>query len=198
MFRRVLRDLAVVATAGIVAVGVAATPAAAAPAALKGGRTTVTTAPGIATTLLRNGILPVVTKPGRVGLRFDHGLRLTASFPVTGGAVDLDPLGGDVRHRGGIKFVNLRNGKALEVGNFTIDLDTAQLTGAVNRGATRVPVFDLDLSAASIQVRGGTVVVRNVGLDLTDAAAGALNSTLRTSVFAGGLRFGSAGSDIRI
>jgi hypothetical protein len=140
----------------------------------------------------------VVTKPGRVGLRFDHGLRLTASFPVTGGAVDLDPLGGDVRHRGGIKFVNLRNGKSLEVGNFTIDLNTAQLTGAVNRGATRVPVFDLDLSAASIDVRGNTVVVRNVGLDLTDAAAGALNSTLRTSLFAGGLRFGSAGSTIRI
>jgi hypothetical protein len=198
MFRPVLCDLAVVATAGIVAVGVAGTPAAAAPAALKGGRTTVATTPGITTTLLRNGVLPVVTKPGRVGLRLDHGLRLTGSFPVAGGAVDLDPLGGDVRHRGGITFVNLRNGKALEVGNFTIDLDTAQLTAAVNRGATRVPVFDLDRSAASIRVRGGTVVVRNVGLDLTDAAAGALHSTLRTTLFTGGLRFGTAGSDIRI
>ena len=35
--------------------------------------------------------------------------------------MNLDPLGGTVEHRGGIKFVNLRNGRALEVGNFTID-----------------------------------------------------------------------------
>jgi hypothetical protein len=198
MIRHAVRRLAVLATVGLVAVGVAASPAVAAPSRLEGGRTTVTTAPGIAKTLVRNGILPVVTRPGRAGIRFDHGLRVTASFPVTGGAVSLDPLGGQVKHRGGIKFVNLRNGRSLEVGNFIIDLNTAQLTGAVNRGTTRVPVFDLDLSAASIQVKGDTVYVRNVGLDLSSAAAGALNSTLHTSLFAGGLRFGSAASTIRI
>jgi hypothetical protein len=198
MIRHLVRRLAVVATVGVVAVGVAAAPAAAATTPVDGGRTTVTTAPGIAKTLLKNGIVPIVTRPGKAGLRLDGGLRVTARFPVTGGAVSLEPLGGTVEHRGGIKFVNLRNGKALEVGNFTIDLNTGQLTGAVNRSATRVPVFDLDLSGASIEVRGNTVVVSNVGLDLTAAAAGALNDSLRTRVFAGGLRFGSAGSTIRI
>jgi hypothetical protein len=196
MIRHLVR-LAVVATVGVVAAGVTAAPAAAA-TAVDGGRTTVTTAPGIAKTLLKNGIVPIVTRPGKAGLRLDGGLRVTARFPVTGGAVSLDPLGGTVEHRGGIKFVNLRNGKALEVGNFIIDLNAGQLTGAVNRSATRVPVFDLDLSAASIRVEGDTVVVSNVGLDLTGAAAGALNDTLRTSLFAGGLRFGSAGSRIEI
>jgi hypothetical protein len=198
MIRHLVRRVAVLATVGAVAVGVAAAPASAAPASLDGGRTTVTTAKGIAGTLLRNGIVPVVTRPGRPGLTFDGGLRVTAAFPVTGGAVNLEPLGGTVEHRGGIRFVNLRNGRSLEVGNFTIDLNAGQLTGAVNRTSTRVPVFDLDLSGASIEVQGSTVVVRGVGLDLTSAAAGALNSTLRTSLFAGGLRFGTAGSRIEI
>lgn len=198
MIRHALRRLTVITTVAVVTAGLAAGPAAAAPAAVTGGRTTVTTAPGIATTLLRNGIVPVVTAPGRAGVTLNQGLRVKASFPVTGGAVQLEPLAGQVTHRGGIKFVNLRTFKALEVGNFTIDLNTGQLTGAVNRGATRVPVFDLDLSAASIEVRGSTVVVSNVGLDLTAVAATALNDALRTRVFAGGLRFGTAGSKIRI
>jgi hypothetical protein len=185
--------------AAVALTGVAAT---AAPAAATGstgakglsGRTSVVTAPGIAQTLLHNGILPIVTPPGQVGLDFSNGLALRATFPVTGGNPTLEPLGGQVLHRGGIKFVNLRNGKALEVGNFTIDLNTGQLTGAVNRSATRVPVFTLDLSAATIDVAGNVVTITGVGLVLTDGAAAALNGSLGTSLFAGGLRFGSASS----
>src|SRR3712207_6720162 len=102
--RRVLA-VAVVAFAGI---GLMAAPAQATNG--KGtetklsGRTTVVTAPGIATRLLRNGIVPVVTSPGKFGIRYNGGLAVSASFPVTGGEVALNPPSGDILHRGGIKF----------------------------------------------------------------------------------------------
>ena len=190
---RTIGRLAVVAAVAFTGVAVAAGPAAAKGSSTGlSGRTSVVTAPGIATTLLRNGILPIVTSPGSARLAYNGGLAVRATFPVTGGNPTLEPLGGQVLHRGGIKFVNLRNRTALEVGNFTIDLNSGQLTGAVNRGSTRVPVFTLDLSRASITVTGNVVRITGVGLVLTDAAAGALNATLKVGVFAGGLRFGSA------
>jgi hypothetical protein len=206
MLRRAVRQVTVIAAAGLMAVGMAASTATAASAAphkttmatVKSGTTTVTTAPGIAKALLDNGVLPIVTSPGRAGVKFDHGLRLVAAFSVTGGKVSLKPLGGTVLHKGGIKFVNINTGKALEVGDFTIDLKKGQLTGAVNRTKTRVPVFKLDLSHATIEAKGKTVFVRNVGLDLTGAAAGALNQSLGTKLFAEGLRFGSANSTVNL
>ena len=165
---------------------------------VKGGRTTVTTGPGIAATLLKNGILPVVTWPGREGIVTKGGFAVTTGFPVTGGRASLAPLGGTVNHKGGIKFYNVANGSSLQVGNFIIDLSAGNLTGTVNGTATRVPVFTLDLSKAGISVKGSTVTFTNVGLVLTDTAAGALNQTLGTSLFAGGLRFGSAKSTVKL
>lgn len=69
-------------------------------AAVGGGRTTVTTGPGIANTLVSHGIQPIVTRPGREGLRTLGGLAVTGSFPVTGGSASLSPLGGEVLHKG--------------------------------------------------------------------------------------------------
>lgn len=73
MRHRVLRSLAITGAAAAVLLVAApagtasAAPAAAAPSAataLRGGTTTVTTGPGIAGTLLRNGILPLAVPPG--------------------------------------------------------------------------------------------------------------------------------------
>ncbi len=50
----------------------------------------------------------------------------------TGGRVSLSPLGGRVEHRGGILFINLKNGKQVKVGAFTINLNHGDLTGIVN------------------------------------------------------------------
>jgi len=104
-----LKRLAVVAFTALVGVGVAAGPAQATDGdGHRGlsGRTTVTTAPGIAEALVQNGVLPIVTAPGTQGLRYDGGLTVTAAFPVTGGRVALNPPSGKVYHRGGITFVN--------------------------------------------------------------------------------------------
>jgi hypothetical protein len=199
---RVLRSLTIAGVAAAAAVLIApAGTAAAAPStatALKGGTTTVTTGPGIAGTLLRNGILPLAVPPGRQSFGYNRGLTTSFSFPVTGGAVDLTTLAGTIEHRGGITFVNLRNGKRLTVSNFVIDTTTGVLTGLVNRTATRVPVFTLDLSAATVSAKGNKVAVGNIDVRLTAVAAGALNQALGTQVFAGGLDLGTARTSLRV
>jgi hypothetical protein len=201
--RGFLRTLAVTgaATAALLGAGLTGTAAAQAPAAtrLTGGTTTVTTGPGVAGALLRAGILPVATPPGRQSFSVGrHGLATSFSFPVTGGAVDLTTLAGTIKHRGGIVFINLRNGKRLSVSDFVIDTTTGTLTGRVNRTSTRVPVFTLDLSAATVSASGHQVKVGNIDVRLTAAAAGALNQTLGTSVFAGGLDIGTARTSLRV
>jgi len=174
-----------------------AAPATATP--LAGGTTTVTTGPGIAATLLRNGILPLATPPGRQSIGISHGSLTTSfSFPVTGGAVDLATLAGTIRHRGGIVFINLRTGKKLAIDNFVIDTRTGTLTARVNRTSTRVPVFALDLSAATVSATGRQVKVGNIDVRLTAVAAGALNSALGTHVFSGGLDLGTARTTLRV
>ena len=201
--RFLLRSLtaATAVTAALLVGGLGGT-AAAAPATatpLVGGTTTVTTGPGIAATLLRNGILPVATPPGRQSFGFGSGgLRTSFSFPVSGGAVDLSTLAGTIIHRGGIVFINLRNGKRLTVDNFIIDTSTGTLTGRVNRTSTRVPVFDLDLSAATVSANGNRVKVGNIDVRLTATAAGALNQALATHLFAAGLDIGTARTTLRV
>jgi hypothetical protein len=197
-----LRSAVVVAAVSAAALtGGLVSPAAAeaaAPTRLVGGTTTVTTGPGIAATLLRNGILPLATPPGRQSFGYDRGLTTSFSFPVTGGAVDLTTLAGTIEHRGGIVFVNVRNGKKLKVSDFVIDTTTGVLTGRVNATSTRVPVFQLDLSAATVNARGNQVKVGNIDVRLTGVAAGALNSALGTSVFAEGLDIGTARTALRV
>ncbi len=187
---------AVALTGGLVSPAAAE---AAAPTRLIGGTTTVTTGPGIAQTLLRNGILPLATAPGRQSFGLDRtGLTTSFSFPVTGGAVDLATLGGTIEHRGGIVFLNVRNGKKLKVSNFVIITTTGVLTGRVNDTSTRVPVFQLDLSAATVAARGSRVNVGNIDVKLTADAAGALNAALGTHVFAAGLDLGTAKTALRV
>lgn len=166
---------------------------------IKGGTTTVTTGSGIAPTLLKNKLFAYAVGPGRTSVSAKGGLALKFSFPVTGGKANLKPLGGKVRHKGGIAFVNLANGKRVKVGDFTIDLSKKVLTGTVNGDPkTRVPIFKLDLSKAKVAKKGHSVTARGVKLKLTGTAAGALNGALSTKVFAAGLPLGTAYSHLRV
>ena len=113
------------------------------------------------------------------------------TFPVTGGRVTLSPLGGTIDHRGGILFLNVKNGKKIEVSRFTIDLTHADLTGIVNGNPqARVPLFRLDLSHARLAAGKHIVTARGIGLTLTAAAAKALNAALGTKLFSAGLKLG--------
>ncbi|MCD0482398.1 hypothetical protein LO771_08270 [Streptacidiphilus sp. ASG 303] len=196
-----VRSAVAVAAAAVVVAGVGAAPASAhgpASVRVKSGTTKVTLAPAVTRALLKAGILPVVTRPGHAGLAFGGGqATLTASFPVTGGRLTPSPLGGTIEHRGGLRFVNLHNGKSLEVRDFVIDLKHGNLTGRVAGTRTRVPVFTLDLSKARVHLGKHSATASNVGLNLTKTAAGALDATLKTKAFAGGLKVGTATTNPR-
>ena len=92
----------------------------------------------------------------------------------------------------------LRTGRSLTISNFVIDTRTGALTARVNRTSTRIAVFTLDLSAATVDASGNTVKVGNIDVRLTAAAAGALNQTLGTHVFTGGLDLGTARTTLRV
>jgi hypothetical protein len=166
---------------------------------LRGGATAVTTAPGIAPTLLNNGIVPLATAPGTESVLFPNsGTAARFTFPVTGGSVTLSPLGGKVNHAGGILFVNVKNGKTIEVSRFTIDLAHADLTGIVNGNPkARVPLFRLDLSHAKLTAGKHVATAKGIGVKLTSTAAKALNAALGTKLFSGGLKLGTASTLLR-
>jgi hypothetical protein len=207
---RTFRNLAAVTMiAGLLAGSAAATASAAAtrpkaaPTAatvhLRGGATSVTTAPGIAQALLKNGIVPLATWPGSQSLWVSKsGAAVRFAFPVTGGRVALSPLGGYVYHRGGILFLNISNGKQVKVSRFTIDLSHGDLTGIVNGNPkARVPLFRLDLSHAQLMAGKHVVFAKGIGLKLTSVAARALNAALGTKLFGAGLRLGTAATALR-
>jgi hypothetical protein len=175
------------------------TAQAAAAVHLRGGSTAVTTAPGIASALLKNGIVPRAIAPGRESvLSLNSGPAVRFTFPVTGGKVTLKPLGGTIDHRGGILFTNKKNGKKIEVSRFTIDLAHADLTGIVNGNPkARVPLFRLDLSHAKLAAGKHIVTAKGIGVKLTSAAAKALNAALKTKLFSGGLKLGTASTLLR-
>jgi len=166
---------------------------------LRGGSTAVTTAPGIAPALLKNGIVPRAIAPGRESvLSLNSGPAVRFTFPVTGGKVTLKPLGGTIDHRGGILFTNKRNGKKIEVSRFTIDLAHADLTGIVNGNPqARGPLFRLDLSHAKLAAGKHVATAKGIGVKLTSAAAKALNAALGTKLFSGGLKLGTASTLLR-
>jgi len=187
------------ATAASAATSQPARAQAAAAVHLRSGATAVTTAPGVAAALLTNGLVPLATWPGSQSVQFPaSGPAVRFTFPVTGGRVTLSPLGGTIDHRGGILFLNAKNGKKIKVSSFTIDLTHADLTGIVNGNPqARVPLFRLDLSHARLAAGKHIVTAGGIGLKLTAAAAKALNAALGTKLFSAGLKLGTASTLLR-
>ena len=117
----------------------------------------------------------------------------TASFPITGGRVDLDLGGGTIRHSGGISLT--RGSTVVRLEGFDVRLgDAPQLFASVN-GGSKVAILDLDLSAATPEVSGRRITVGGVGAALTQGAADALNAAFATSAFSAGLVLGTATVD---
>lgn len=192
----------------VVASGAGAAAAAAGPAhqahaagvRLRGGHTTVVTGRGIAAALLSNGIVPLAVAPGSQTVRLPKsGPAAELSFPVTGGRVSLHPLGATIDHRGGILFVNTRNGKDIEVSNFIISLRHGDLTGIVNGNPkVRVVILRLHLAHVRLNVHRHAVTASRIGLTLSGTAAKALDAALGTSLFTPGLALGTASTTVRI
>ena len=185
--------LAMTALVAAPAAGATSTPAASSSAAKPLGVTTVTTAPAIAPTLLKAGILPLPVFPKTsFGVSLKNGLAVSYGFPITSNTANLAQGKGDILHAGGINFVS-RHAK-LEIGKFDINLAAGKIFAKqVNFAPANIPVLDLDLSKLKVTKTSRGTLLSGITLKLDPAAAGALNSTFHIALPTNGsLVFGSA------
>ena len=162
---------------------------------LDGVRTTLWTDPATTKVLLGNKIVPLPTRGTGVDVKWtSNGPSIGYRFPISGGHVDAATLAGRINHTGGLRFVNLANGKQLSLTRFRIVIDAhPHLTAIVNGDPkVRVPILRLDLSKATVAKPLPYVRVGNVGAYLNSTAANALNNALGVSFFAPGIKLGTA------
>jgi hypothetical protein len=155
---------------------------------VRAGLTSVKLSSELVTALQSLGVAPGTVAPTELR----NG---KATFPVTGGAIDLKSLKGEVIHSGGLTLT--AGGTQVRLQAFTIDTTGSApvLTGLVVKDGVllgRVPLFDIGLSNASIQVHDEVLKINGVGLTLNKAAAGALNSSFGVSAFTAGFPIGTA------
>ena len=113
----------------------------------------------------------------------------TFAFPIVGGKVDKDPLGGKIVHSGGLSFST--DSQKVVVKRFVIDVERSILTAKVARTGQRIALLRLG-AAESVKVGAERILLRGVEAKLTTQAAKALNEAFETDLFAGGLLIGEA------
>ena len=130
-----------------------------------GGATTLALDPGTAAALTDAGIAVAPIGPARAT---PDGI----TFPITGGRLSADPLGGRIRHAGGLRLAS--DDAVVRLRRFVIELDESpNLTARV--GGSRVSILDLDLSQARLSVTGRKVMASGVIATLSADGAAALN-----------------------
>jgi hypothetical protein len=118
-----------------------------------------------------------------------------AAFPVTGSAIDLKTMKGEIIHSGGLSLTAGNTNVRLQ--SFIIDTTGSApvLTGlVVVNGAVvgRVPLFDISLSGSNISNSDSVLKVTGVALTLNHSAATALNQSFGVSTFQAGIPIGTA------
>jgi hypothetical protein len=113
----------------------------------------------------------------------------TFAFPIVGGKVDKDPLGGRIVHSGGLSFS--ADSESVVVKRFVIDLDRGVLSAKVAGTGQRIALLKLGAPEGA-KVGAERIVLRGVDAKLTAQAAKALNEALNTDLFEGGLLIGEA------
>jgi hypothetical protein len=111
------------------------------------------------------------------------------TFPIVGGRVDKDPLGGKIVHSGGLSFS--AGSEEVVVKRFVIDLDRGILTAKVAGTGQRIDLLRLG-APEDVKVGSERIVLKGVDAKLTSQAAEALNEAFDTNLFAGGLLIGEA------
>lgn len=123
-----------------------------------------------------------------------------ASFSITGGAVDLRATRLEVLHSGGLTF--RAGGTEVSLTDFTISNLGAEtvLTGVVivnGNLVARAPLFSLTVGSVETGRRPGRSQLRvnDVSVNLTQAAADALNQAFNVSAFSADINIGTAQVD---
>jgi hypothetical protein len=113
----------------------------------------------------------------------------TFAFPIVGGKVDKDPLGGKIVHSGGLSFS--ADSEKVVVKRFVIELDRGVLTAKVAGTGQRIALLRLG-APEGVKVGSERIVLRGVDAKLTAQASKALNEALDTDLFGSGLLIGEA------
>ena len=162
---------------------------------IDGGLTTVQLSSTFVSALSSLDVTPGVVQP-------THLSDGVVSFPITGGAVDLDTAKGNVLHSGGLTLT--AHGTEVRLQSFIIDTTSKPLviTGLVvvdGRVLGRIPLFDLSLPSGVswplLAADGLKLDVKGFGVVLDPQAAAALNSVYSVKAFKGGLDIGTAEVD---
>jgi hypothetical protein len=153
--------------------------------ALSGGKTWLKIDKGTATALSDAGV-KVEATGAAIGPLAKHPY---FAFPIVGGKVDKDPLGGRIVHSGGLFFS--ADSESVVVKRFVIDLDRGVLTAKVAGMGQRIALLKLG-APEGVKVGAGRIVLKGVDAKLTAQAAKALNEALDTDLFEGGLLIGEA------
>ena len=94
-------------------------------------------------------------------------------------------------------FVNTSNGDAIKLSRLTINLTHRRLSGVVSAIGVRAILAKLNFSHVKVRVRRHSVKASRIGVRLTTAAAGALNSALGTSLFTPGMKIATLTTRVR-
>jgi hypothetical protein len=119
----------------------------------------------------------------------------TFAFPIVGGKVDKDPLGGKIVHSGGLSFS--ADSEKVVVKRFVIELDRGVLSAKVAGTGQRIALLRLG-APEGVKVGSERIVLKGVDAKLTAQAAAALNEAFDTDLFAGGLLIGEATVNAKI
>ncbi len=109
-------------------------------------------------------------------------------FPIVGGKVDKDPLGGRIVHSGGLAFSI--GSERLVVQSFVINLDRRVLTVEEAGTDQRIALLRLGAPKGGVKVSSERLVLKDINAKLTAQAAGALNKRFDTELFEAGLLIG--------
>ena len=156
-----------------------------APTSVTGGQTLLKLDGDTAAVLTDAGVSIKATGPA-IG---PSGSALFA-FPVVGGKVNKEQLGGKIVHSGGLAIT--AGDTTLVVKRFVINLDTGYLTAEVAGAGVRIPLLRLGNVTGGVTAAPGILVLKDVNVRLTSTAASALNQTFDTDLFSGGLLIGQA------
>jgi hypothetical protein len=177
-----------------------------------GGTTTITTTAKALPTITKAGIImsgvdgatsSYITKSGEARQQFAFDIVTPSNLmleddEVTGVVGSI--TGGKVLHSGSVHFLNTNNGKAVNVGDFSVNFNKMKVYATELNGdpIDALAVFNLVPVETPLyptyddEVTPTMATVSGVNLVMTGSGADALNGTLGTKVFDGGLKFGKA------
>src|SRR5215212_11955746 len=117
------------------------------------------------------------------------------AFPIVGGKVEKDPLGGKIVHSGGLSFS--ADSEKVVLKRFVIELDRGVLTAKVAGTGQRIALLRLGAPEGA-KVGSERIVLKGVDAKLSAQAAKALNEALDTKLFGSGLLIGEATVNAKI